>query len=121
MQCPVCKANVEIPNEFHGKPIGCPSCHQRIVASPFGAPQPPVIPQTLQPAGRPAIQRSERSLLAVFCSVGLFGMGSLLVLLGFSVEADAKSAMHQIHAAIQYCTGFVLIGMAAIMFRLSKL
>lgn len=46
----------------------------------------------------------------------LFLAGCVLIFQGCSVEVSKEAgAIHQIYAALQYCTGFVLVGLALIL------
>ena len=42
-------------------------------------------------------------------------IGAALVFQGCTVDLDAKSVMHQTYAAINYCSGFLMIAAALIL------
>jgi NAD-dependent SIR2 family protein deacetylase len=123
--CDKCGQNVEFSsddfqessrtvNNVVGQTIKCPHCGKDtalLISRPAGPPptfRPPVV--NSPPAHGPVVKPNPN--LGVFGIVFLCLVGMGLIFMGGVAEARAQSVMHQIYGAIQYCTGFLLMGVA---------
>jgi len=109
--CQNCDGHIAFDPAAAGQTITCPHCGMDTLLSRPADPAPPAAP-VIKPA--PAVlparpKRSEFSLLGP-AILALLGLG--LVLSGCAAESHSESAMQQTLAAIQYCTGFIVLGLA---------
>jgi len=120
--CNNCSEHLQFELQDAGKRIDCPHCGmetllyvpQKYVASVKQAPTTPApAPQKPAAASQPAPQtdlRTRSSMAGAVSMVFLSIIGAALIFNGCTLHTE--SAIHQIYAAIQYCTGFMLIGIA---------
>jgi hypothetical protein len=112
--CQHCNTPLEFERENAGTIIECPNCNGSTILfappktpPPAFRPDPPVTTKPNIPAKRPSTLGSQ------ILSGLLFLLGLGLLFTGCTTKTE--TAMHQIYAAINYCTGFLLIAIACLM------
>lgn len=127
-RCQHCNGNIEFDPELLdktgeaggstlGQTIACPHCGmETLLYIPQTQFKPPLsVPQKVAlPASESAPQRKSRPSLLGPVVLTVLGIG--LVLNGCSVEISKDAgAIHQVYAALNYCTGLLLIAAAFIL------
>jgi len=120
--CKDCGQVVTFGPEQAGEPGSCPGCGSPIWY--VSTPKKPLGPQTVDPVYQPKAERLfNKGDWSFDTGVAFQVVLSFvaLVLLANGFFSEAKSVMHQIYCAIQYCTGFILIGIVLLCGRVDRL
>lgn len=146
-KCQHCSQNIEFDSESAGQLVNCPNCGMETLlfipdASPLPPPPeqkeiskefhryPPVISsKRSSPDLATALGRIISNIIqAMVCcmAIALFVIGAALVLGGCKAEIDetnrvTSSAIRQNVYVVQYCTGFILMGLSPIVFASARL
>ena len=117
--CPHCGGHLEFSANDLGLETSCPHCNSEITLSnhPPKPPPPPPAPKLVETPPPPKPKKIRYLLKVVF----LFIFGFIFIVSGFGSELTAKSSIHQCYGALQYCTGFVLMGLALIIETLGQI
>lgn len=142
-KCQHCNQKIEFDSSQAGETIPCPNCGMDTLlfipqADPLSEPPPLKKPPTIKSPLSTKIQKqsSYRSavdavsfliqILVCCMAIGLFITGIALVVGGCQAETDESkraisSAIRQNVYVVQYCTGFILIGISPIVFASARL
>jgi hypothetical protein len=128
--CQHCGGGIEFDADDAGQETECPHCHQQtwvdapekfaFSPKPLPARQPFEIPQKKKQA-KPNAGEGILAVLTKILAVALFCVGVGLVFGGCNAESDEESrvngsAIRQNVYAVQYCSGFLLLGLSPIVF-----
>lgn len=117
-RCRNCDKPIEFDSAESGATVSCPHCGLEtllfIPASSATVPSPAAWAFHFPPAPAKSVRdRKSGPTLAGPILLAVFGLG--LIVFGCANEAASKNAMNQIYAAIQYCTGLLLIAAALLL------
>jgi hypothetical protein len=101
----------EDSNRRYGQAVACPHCGKSTNLYMMRAANPPPKTETTNALPRRKGYRSAVFLLAAI------GLG--LIISGCASQGSAKSAMHETTAAVQYCSGWLMVGLAIVVETLS--
>jgi len=111
--CHVCSAPIEFDTTDSGKAVTCPHCGMDTVLFMPAANKKAVVLAKSETVDPPRPKKRRHSAII---PVVLFLVGFGLIFNGLSVEISKDvGAIHQVYAAAQYCTGFVIVSLSLIL------
>jgi hypothetical protein len=118
-RCQHCNQSIEFEAENAGAMVACPGCGMETQLFVPPVQQTAVRPPPPKAVARPKIKRSAWETWGAVFSVALFIVGCGLVFVGCSDSFEESlrkdpSAIRETVNSIQYCTGFILIGLSPI-------
>lgn len=137
--CPHCTAPIEYDHEDAGKTAECPGCQGEMTLPnkphvPDAFTKPAEAPkkrsflkrvlthkwyQPVPVSNIPPLPRKKKASKVSVFLLSVFGIG--LIFSGCASAGAAKNAMNEIYGAVQFCAGFIVLGLAMVVDSLANL
>jgi endogenous inhibitor of DNA gyrase (YacG/DUF329 family) len=111
--CPHCGQRIEYSPDSEGSDVPCPACEEPVLLQ---MPAKTQLARLANDAAKTREQSAGRGWTGL-AGCACFVVGGALVLKGCDV--DAQSALGQIYGAMQYCAGWLMIGLGCVTLAVS--